>query len=445
MKKIWQKSLASMVSAALCLTAFVGCLTVNAADYQGTITSAGASVTTEDTQAIVTLALTSPAAMNVAAIAATSEYGTLTSVTENEEGYYIDDTKLLSKGKFFVDANDNEAGFNTANVVLTFTKAEGVVANTYPVTVTYFAGESAATWAEETVELVVDSEINIVVTEPVVEPEEDYITYTSVAYDVAKSELSIGRAAPSQKLKDALSEGTANGNRKQYVVVDVNGSEYLFDTSITSGTGTFKISGFAITDINVPVSVYVRITADNDYLVNTNSYNIVLGNLISEMSATDAKAAALLDLIDVWSSTDESIAVSNAVVETGLVDYTTISYNTKANELVIGRAAPSQELKDALSEGTANGNRKQYVVVDVNGSEYLFATSFTSGAGAFKVSGFALPDFAQNVKIYVRITSGASGEYVVNTNAVNVNLNETMQSTEGSTFADAYNTYYAVQ
>ena len=38
MKKIWQKSLASMVSAALCLTAFVGCLTVSAEKGSATIT-----------------------------------------------------------------------------------------------------------------------------------------------------------------------------------------------------------------------------------------------------------------------------------------------------------------------------------------------------------------------------------------------------------------------
>lgn len=164
MKKIWQKSLASMVSAALCLTAFVGCLTVNAADYQGTITSKGATVTTEATQATVTLTLSSPdAAMNVAAIAATSKYGTLVSVTENEDGYYIDDNKLLSEGKFFVDANNNAVGFKTANVVLTFEKGAEVAEGTYPVTVTYYAGESAATWTEKTVNLAVNGAINITV------------------------------------------------------------------------------------------------------------------------------------------------------------------------------------------------------------------------------------------------------------------------------------------
>ena len=166
MKKIWQKSLASMVSAALCLTAFVGCLTVNAATtYQGTITSDGAEVSETAESATVTLNIASPdAAMNVAAIAATTDFGTLTAVEVEGTNCKIDETKDLAKGKFYVDAIDNVAGFNTAAVILTFTKAEGLQKGNYPVTITYFAKESAATWNEDIVNLVVTGDINITVT-----------------------------------------------------------------------------------------------------------------------------------------------------------------------------------------------------------------------------------------------------------------------------------------
>ncbi|MGN0451430.1 MAG: hypothetical protein ACI4FN_04880 [Acutalibacteraceae bacterium] len=169
MKKIWQKSLASMVSAALCLTAFVGCLTVNAADYQGTVTSEGASVTTEEAQATVTLTLSSTSkAMNVAAIKVSTKYGALASVglVENkDDNYKIEKEGIdLASGKLFVEAIGNNEGFTTADVVLTFNKAEKIGEGTYPVEVLAFAGDTAASWDEKTINLAVDGAINITVT-----------------------------------------------------------------------------------------------------------------------------------------------------------------------------------------------------------------------------------------------------------------------------------------
>ena len=196
MKKIWQKSLACMVSAALCLTAFVGCLTVNAATtiYEGTITSEGATVTTDDAQATVTLTLSSENAMNAAAIKVSTKYGKLASVNVGdykednykiEEGYVVLDT-----GKLFVEAIDNNAGFTTAKVVLTFDKAADVAEGTYPVTVSAFAGETAATWNEDIVNLAVTGEINITVnaatTEPVVD---DALVITGASLGFGTSSL----------------------------------------------------------------------------------------------------------------------------------------------------------------------------------------------------------------------------------------------------------------
>lgn len=178
MKKIWQKSLACMVSAALCLTAFVGCLTVNAAEFEGTVTSEGVSVTTEDNQATVTLTLSSPTkAMNVAAVKVSTGYGTLASVelVENKtDNYKIEAEGVdLASGKLFVEAIGNETGFTTADVVLTFNKAASVVEGTYPVEVLAFAGDTAASWDEKTINLAVTGEINITVnaatTEPVID------------------------------------------------------------------------------------------------------------------------------------------------------------------------------------------------------------------------------------------------------------------------------------
>ena len=240
MKKIWQKSLASMVSAALCLTAFVGCLTVNAATtYQGTITSDGVEVTETAESANVTLNISSPeAAMNIAAIAATTDFGTLTAVTVKGDNCKIDDIKDLAKGRFYVDAIDNNKGFNTAAVTLTFTKAEKVEVGNHPVTITYFAKESAATFNEDIVNLTVNGDININVT---------------ASTSVCEHTWVVSGATPA--------------------------------TDATNGTATFTCSKCGKTETNVPVSfdanarfVLVSATYSSEILMNFDAAESYLGS-----------------------------------------------------------------------------------------------------------------------------------------------------------------------
>lgn len=306
MKKIWQKSLASMVSAALCLTAFVGCLTVNAAtDYTGTITSEGVAVATTATEAKLDVAVSVSIPNGTPGIAytglkATTEFGTLKGVEIKSGDVKVEELStdgvtsipaIDENGSFIIAAKDTSVGVNNYVLTLTFAKKEGlelVDGAKYPVTITYLGSQEvgAANWNEDSIGF------NVTVKDiTVATPEEDYITYTSVVYDVATSKLTVGRAAPTQKLRDALSAGTANGNRKVQLVVNVDGTEFLFNVSITSGAGYFETSGFALPHFTQDVKIYVRVTsgASGEYVVNTNAVTV---NLDSVMQSATGSAFA---------------------------------------------------------------------------------------------------------------------------------------------------------
>lgn len=176
MKKIWQKSLACMVSAALCLTAFVGCLTVNAATtYNGKITSDGVAVETTATEATVKLTISAEVDMAAAGITVSTDFGALTNVsvpTENEVRYKIDPPAdggfNLANGTVIVEAKDQkDYPFNNAEVTLTFTKNKELTLNendSFAVNVTPLKNSTipAATYNEDEIYFTVDV-INITV------------------------------------------------------------------------------------------------------------------------------------------------------------------------------------------------------------------------------------------------------------------------------------------
>lgn len=277
MKKIWQKSLASMVSAALCLTAFVGCLTVNAADYQGTVTSEGASVTTEETQATVTLTLSSTSkAMNVAAIKVSTKYGALASVglVENkDDNYKIEKEGIdLASGKLFVEAIGNNEGFTTADVVLTFNKAADIGEGTYPVEVLAFAGETAATWDEETVNLAVDGAINITVasatTKPVLDESITFLSRSAAIQDTLGIGYVVRKTAVSAYSRiEVVSTATKYNTSYNKYVAD----EVVLNTAETSSFYTATYTGIAMYELDLPVTSYIKCyDADGNYVAYSN-------------------------------------------------------------------------------------------------------------------------------------------------------------------------------
>ena len=463
MKKIFKKSLAIMVSAAICLTALIGCLSVSATNGDApaytVATVEGKKGETVDVNVTGT-DLTEICGQSVNIIFASGlEIGKVHDNLGNRDLVLINDE---TGGEYNILSNEDgtktvrlvdiinfpEYGDTPALVTASFDvtisvtiPADAVAGTEYPITIdeSQFADYDEA-WVYPTF-----TNGKITVVEDVA-PVEDAITYTTATYDIAKSELVVGREAPSKLLKDKLSEATSAGNRKVQLVVDIDGTEFLFDVKITTGAGSFTASGFALTHLSSNISLYVRITADGDFLFETNAYNVVLADVVAEMAeGGDAKATALNELYSVWSTTDEILPVTNATIEEGAVDYTTVSYDVKKSEITIGRDVPSEELKQILSEASSNGNRLVKLVVDIGGAEYLFDVKITTGAGTFTTSGFALPHFTQDIKVSVRVISGASGEYVVNTNAVTVNLDSLMDTSVDSTFANAYNTFVNIQ
>ena len=284
MKKIWQKSLASMVSAALCLTAFVGCLTVNAATtYEGTITSKGATVTTDDAQATVTLTLSSENAMNAAAIKVSTKYGKLASVNVGdykednykiEEGYVVLDT-----GKLFVEAIDNNAGFTTAKVVLTFDKAADVAEGTYPVTVSAFAGETAATWNEDIVNLAVTGEINITVNAATTDPEHIDFTIRTPVLQVQEKygfRIRIDKdSLPANCDHYEILLETQKYTGSNYALVDAEPTVFLSserDSSSTTTRDYYFYKNVAAYALNLPISLTVKFyDAENNYFAYSNT------------------------------------------------------------------------------------------------------------------------------------------------------------------------------
>ena len=492
MKKIFKKSLAIMVSAAICLTALIGCLSVSAATRgEGTFTVGSDSGKPGELVTVpIELAYTSSNGEDGMGIAASlfdvsfdTDALTITDIAAGEDATYTPDLGDVPGGgdvppqdiytveyrstdgetisvvdgavRILAMPADNETVLTSMTVNLTFTINEGAAAQDYAITITEQQtcdygqatpdGFGSFTYAdnEEFIDMTITNGKITVVEDAQVE---DAITYTTAKYDIAKSELVVGREAPSQLLKDKLSEATSAGNRKVQLVVDIDGTEFLFDVKITTGAGSFTASGFALTHLSSNISLYVRITADGDFLFETNAYNVVLADVVAEMAeGGDAKATALNELYSVWSTTDEILPVTNATIEEGAVDYTTVSYDVKKSEITIGRDVPSEELKQILSEASSNGNRLVKLVVDIGGAEYLFDVKITTGAGTFTTSGFALPHFTQDIKVSVRVISGASGEYVVNTNAVTVNLDSLMDTSVDSTFANAYNTFVNIQ
>lgn len=346
-----------------------------------------------------------------------------------------------TKVQFLDFVNWAADGLSTSDMSIHFTVkiAADAAANTeYPVTIAVQAAD------QEAVDLldVTCTDGKVTVKAAVTT---DYIPYIDSSYDVAANKLVINRGEPSEAFKTILAEAKAAGDRQVLLVVTVGESEYTFPTTMTSGTGTFSVTGFAVADLLQYVTCHIRVTAKGDFLFNSNKYGLTISDMIASMAETNAKAAAMNTFINTTKDLDEEIAVSNATLEEGLIGYTTVSFNSAISGVVIGRTAASDELKAALAEANNNGNRKIELVVTVGESEYLFPVKITSGAGTFTVKGFALNDFKSNVTVGIRITSGASGEHVVNTNKAILDIDSAISSATDSAYANAYNALYATK
>lgn len=308
MKKIWQKSLASMVSAALCLTAFVGCLTVNAATaYTGTITSKGATVAPTDAEATVKVTLASEALANTVAVQISSKYGALTAVKEVDTAteYYVDQDEIkLDEGKFFVHAKTNAAdkGFATAELVLTFAKAANVEEKDYEINIKAFAGYDGATFNEDTIDYVAEKPIYITVKSATTEPVVDDALVIAGA--------SLGYGTSSLQMTFRMRKTVIELAKYDHVNLEISAQKY--DTTTFNLVDPTEIV-VAKADMNTVGSFYTYVYSD------IQLYELGL-NLTYMLKAYDAEGTCV---------------ATSVVATTSPADYLKSLYESSSDELLL--------------------------------------------------------------------------------------------------------------
>lgn len=326
MKKIWQKSLASMVSAALCLTAFVGCLTVNAATaYTGTITSKGATVAPTDAEATVKVTLASEALANTVAVQISSKYGALTAVKEVDTAteYYVDQDEIkLDEGKFFVHAKTNAAdkGFATAELVLTFAKAANVEEKDYEINIKAFAGYDGATYNEDTIDYVAANPIYITVksatTKPIVDTSVRFATdiliqeKAAIRLRLLKSTFAAAGYSDYNITVDYGCYIPANNFSKAVAQETHASSEF---NALSSTVDYLVLACQAMYEINLPIKVTANYL---DAEGNVVAYNVILDTTLKDL---------LVAKMPTWVADSNQQATCTQIVD--LVNYATSLQN----------------------------------------------------------------------------------------------------------------------
>lgn len=146
MKKIWQKSLASMVSAALCLTAFVGCLTVSATTGRGSFTVVNQTAK-PGSEVVVPIEITSDEASQGLAAAifdVTFDTNVLTPVTvESPAGVdYVSDYR--AKDGEGVDVKEDGNGLGTMRALAWLADGKNDPVESMIVNITFTVADTAA-------------------------------------------------------------------------------------------------------------------------------------------------------------------------------------------------------------------------------------------------------------------------------------------------------------
>ncbi len=163
MRKLFKKSLAICLVAALSLTLFVGTVFANTEDsLSGTITAGTVNVEFGVTEVTVPVTVES-AAINTAKIAVSSDFGAVTAIaTETAACKTIED---INGGTFLVEAKDNVAGFTSAVINVTFTAEAAPAAGEYAVNIE-LVEVHAANWDEIVVNLTPEAGKIVVAEEP---------------------------------------------------------------------------------------------------------------------------------------------------------------------------------------------------------------------------------------------------------------------------------------
>lgn len=329
MKKIWQKSLASMVSAALCLTAFVGCLTVNAATvHTGTIKSNGVAVATTATEAKLDVAVSvSNVTPGIAytGLKATTDFGTLKGVEIKSGEVKVEELStdgvtsipaIDENGSFIIAAIDTLNGANDYVLTLTFAKnasVELVEGAKYPVTITYLGSKDvgAANWNEDPIGFNVAVK-DITVT-AATEPQIQYGTAdvnwngTSTA-SYHKFNVSDFSYQKDYIIRTAYYTSLANVTDVSYkFVVKGNGFNIEWgDNLLLDRTGFAKITNLSVANLayDIKWQLVISYTDLNGVKHIDTSEEYLSDPTVKVVANTDDKSVALATLIETWKAND---------------------------------------------------------------------------------------------------------------------------------------------
>ena len=143
--------------------------------------------------------------------------------------------------------------------------------------------------------------------------EEGLLNVTGVAYDTAKSRLTLTYAKPNAELIAMLKAGgTEQDGRIVELVVAMDGKEVKFPAKIMSGGGTMYVEGLSLSHFDIEIELFVRVTnANTSYAAETNSVTVKLADVMAD--ATDSDFAAAYRK---YMNAEAEDLVVNATVET---------------------------------------------------------------------------------------------------------------------------------
>lgn len=453
MKKIWQKSLASMVSAALCLTAFVGCLTVNAATtYNGKITSDGVAVETTATEATVKLTISADVDMAAAGITVSTRFGALTNVsvpTGNEVLYKIDPPAdggfNLANGTVIVEAKDQkDYPFNNAEVTLTFTKNKELTLNendSFAVNVTPLKNSTipAATYNEDEIYFDVDN-INITVTSATTDPVIDTNIKRSASILVRdKFGLSIGIKRDAVEAYQSFymeikskHYKTVGGN--MYTLAEEtdlytyvpNGESvpdgYTAQVEATTSLIRFEYTNITAYEMSLPVEIVVYCLNDGKVVAKSETFthSIAERSLVKIASSADSGKPVYMDLVNYGAAVQtyfaNSYPTSDLAVSGTLPNSEFSAYTSFATSDDLASSAMAVDESKTTKYNGATVNMATNLIVDSNNqlkytldpstydqSQMKFVISYVNSYGADKSVTLKISDMVPSGKYYTYV------------------------------------------
>lgn len=501
MEKIFKKSLALILSAALCLTALVGCLTVSAAEGDNTKPvysvnsvegAAGAEVKVVANFSEISnvcahhVIFTFPAGLEVKAVKKAD--GTPYTPFNNDGDrfdYKLDVAEDDSTKVQFVDfVNWAADGLSTSDMSIHFTVkiAADAAANTeYPVTIAVQAADQEAvdlldvTCTDGKVTVKANTHVHtwnagVVTTEPTLTAK-GVKTYTCTVcnetkteeipmIDLAISNLSYDHAMSKLVYRYDLGAdfiaamgAVKNLDRTVAMIVTMDEKEFIVDTSIKT-FNTRNVTGFTLNDMVKDFTMKVRCTYVEGGETKTFESNVItlnISKIIDDAYASGSMSDADKAITESYRSLKALMETSTDTVDATFTEiaehsnYVT-SYSLGkieiSNSKMTFRYDQGEGFISAISAAKEK-NRKLQFVVTLDGKEIeLGELSRITTFANYGISGFTISDYNKSIAISMRLSYEENGETLyVNSDPVTIVIADEIAKNTTSELAIAFNNY----